>query len=196
MWEPGAIIDTAGFNVTIPQLLQHSAVAGDSAKDGGLTKNGNGTLSLSGANTYTGNTTINAGTLELAQAVAVLATNSTVSIASGAFLQLDNSAVTNTVTNLLLNAVSQPVGFYSVANGNAAGYLTGSGTLQVVAPFSGPSGPATITNSIVGSNLSRTWPSGQGWRLVVRLTACPLGSIPAAPPGPRCPASPTAARVS
>ena len=45
----GAVIDTATFNVTIPQSLVHSNVQGDNAKDGGLTKNSDGTLILAGA---------------------------------------------------------------------------------------------------------------------------------------------------
>ena len=61
----GAIIDTAGFNVTIGQALRHSTIAGDNAADGGLVKMGNGSLTLSGANSYTGPTTINGGTLAL-----------------------------------------------------------------------------------------------------------------------------------
>jgi hypothetical protein len=44
----GAKIDTAGFNITIGQALQHSAISGDNATDGGLTKNGAGTLTLGG----------------------------------------------------------------------------------------------------------------------------------------------------
>ena len=59
----GAIINTAGFNDTIAQPLLHSAVGGDNATDGGLTKQGAGTLTLSGANTYTGLTTVSTGAL-------------------------------------------------------------------------------------------------------------------------------------
>ena len=61
----GAIIDTNGFNITIPQELIHSNVSGDLAIDGGLTKLGSGNLVLAGANTHTGDTLITAGTLEL-----------------------------------------------------------------------------------------------------------------------------------
>lgn len=59
----GAIIDTNGNSVTIGQILAHSSIAGDSATDGGLTKNGSGTLTLTAANTYTGTTTVSEGTL-------------------------------------------------------------------------------------------------------------------------------------
>lgn len=61
--EGGAKIDTNSFDITISQALLHGGTA---TKDGGLTKNSTGILTLSGANTYTGDTTVNAGTLLLA----------------------------------------------------------------------------------------------------------------------------------
>ncbi len=59
----GARVDTNGFDVTIAQALVHSDIGGDNATDGGLVKQGTGTLTLSNNNTYTGITAINAGRL-------------------------------------------------------------------------------------------------------------------------------------
>ncbi len=56
----GAIIDSQGFALTIPQALVTGTVG---TPDGGLTKIGMGTLTLSGNNTYAGATNVNAGTL-------------------------------------------------------------------------------------------------------------------------------------
>ncbi len=60
--EGGATIDTNGFDVSMAQAIQHG---GSANKDGGLIKNGTGTLRLQSANTFTGNTKVNAGTLQL-----------------------------------------------------------------------------------------------------------------------------------
>jgi len=60
----GAIVNTNGFTDTIGQALLHDSALGATA-DGGLTKLGNGTLTLSNTETYTGNTTVSAGTLSL-----------------------------------------------------------------------------------------------------------------------------------
>ncbi len=61
----GAIINTNGRTFSLAQPLTHSTILGDAATDGGLTKNGTGMLTITGVNTYTGDTTVNAGTLTL-----------------------------------------------------------------------------------------------------------------------------------
>ena len=79
----GATVDTNGNNITFDQTLQHSAVGGDAATDGGLTKTGTGTLTLTAANTYTGRTTVSVGTLALGPNGSIANSNQ-VRIAAGA----------------------------------------------------------------------------------------------------------------
>ena len=63
----GAVIDTTNFSVTIYDALQHSSIGGDNVVDGGLTKRGNGTLTLADSyySSYTGPTFVMAGALNL-----------------------------------------------------------------------------------------------------------------------------------
>ncbi len=63
-----AIIDDNGVAVSIAQNLLHGSFA---TTDGGLTKQGIGTLTLSGANTYNGGTRIMAGGLAINSATAI-----------------------------------------------------------------------------------------------------------------------------
>jgi fibronectin-binding autotransporter adhesin len=123
----------------------------------GLTKAGAGTLLLTAANAYTGNTTVNGGILDIAQAT--LPTNSTITVASGATLQMD-FAGTATVNDLVLNGVDQPAGTYSAATSSP--YLAGTGSLKVL----GIVAPATITGTTSsGNQFVLNWPTGQGWLL-------------------------------
>jgi fibronectin-binding autotransporter adhesin len=56
---------TLSANSTVDTVANAVSIAGVVSGTSNLTKNGTGTLTLSGANTYTGNTVVNAGTLEL-----------------------------------------------------------------------------------------------------------------------------------
>jgi autotransporter-associated beta strand protein len=133
-----------------------------------LVKAGPFTQTLCGANTYTGNTTVSAGTLSLT--TPSIYTNSTVSVASGAVLNLNYTA-TNRVAALVLNGSSQPPGLYG--SSTPGGYITGGGYLLVPSP--GPSGPGYITGSFTGNTLTMSWPAGQGWRLAIQTNHLAAG---------------------
>lgn len=60
----GAIIDTAGYSITMGQSLLHHSALG-ATPDGGLTKIGSGSLTLTNASTYDGQTTVRSGVLQI-----------------------------------------------------------------------------------------------------------------------------------
>jgi len=130
----GLNFDTNGKAVTISQSL--SGV-------GGLTKLGAGTLTLSAAQAYTGNTTISAGTLSIKSAF--LADTSDISITSGGFFDLDTAGVTDTVHALYVDGVAQAAGTYGAINSGATyerSYITGTGFLLVSVPEPAAGGAA------------------------------------------------------
>ena len=147
-------------NATITNSSQTTAVTltitGTSPYGGKITDNGGagklnltvngGSLTLTGTNTYTGNTTVSNGTLVIA--VASMATNSTVSVTGAAILQL-NFATTNRLAGFVTNGVSLPPGVYKAAN--AAPFIIGSGSLQVVGGI--PSPPTIAPVTVSGTNL-------------------------------------------
>ncbi|MFO1523221.1 MAG: autotransporter-associated beta strand repeat-containing protein [Kiritimatiellia bacterium] len=87
----------------------------------GITKTGAQTLTLSGSNTYTGTTTISAGTLSIATTGALPGwdTNSKYAVASGATLAVYNAVTDGNVATML--------GTTNFAAGSAIGFDTTSG---------------------------------------------------------------------
>lgn len=164
----------SGYSNGIPVALTvgknnaNTTYSGVMSGAGSLIKVGSGTLTLTGANSYTGNTTVNAGTLELAQPT--LALGSTVSVSSGATLRL-NFATTNRVAALVLNGVNKPVGVYNSTTG--APFITGTGSL-LVQPIA--TNPTNITVSVSGNTLALSWPADHlGWILQQQVNTLAVG---------------------
>jgi autotransporter-associated beta strand protein len=121
-----------------------------------LVVEGSANQNLTGTNSYTGNTSVNGGTLELAQPS--LATQSTVTVASGAALQMDFTS-TNKIGGLVLGGINQPAGIYNATTSSP--FLVGSGSL-LVAPIATSS--PKITAVVAKGTLSLSWPADHlGW---------------------------------
>src|SRR5207249_483089 len=89
----GVKVNSNGFDVTIPQVFSHDGALGGTP-DGGFTKSGSGTVTLTGANTYTGPTSADAGKLVLG---ASLTTSSSVSVSGTGAIELSTDGSQNKV---------------------------------------------------------------------------------------------------
>jgi len=116
--EGGAVIDTAGQNITIAQSITHDSRGGEPAKDGGLTKIGEGTLIMTGTLGFTGDLGIDGGTLHLSTA--------TYSLASGSGLWGAGTLVPP-AGSLSVSST----GFVAAGSTNGVGTLTIDGSLTV-----------------------------------------------------------------
>ncbi|NBR43050.1 MAG: hypothetical protein EBU04_09440, partial [Verrucomicrobia bacterium] len=153
----GATFNVASSkDITVTQaLLTHAVSTG-----GGLTKQGVGTLTLTGGNTYTGATTVSAGTLSASDgslagtssiAVNGTATLSAVNYNSAATLSVAASGGTATISGqgLSLAGVTNAgtVNFNNASGTTTLATLAGAGTTNF-------SGNATITGDITNSSVT------------------------------------------
>jgi autotransporter-associated beta strand protein len=196
----GAVIDSNGFNITLGEELQHSNIGGDAATDGGLTKKGNGLLTLAATNTYTGVTTIEAGGLRITRTTALYNgdsaswTAANLNVRSGALLAFNVGGIDEfteaNVTSLLTNLASSSGPTDGMNDGallgfdttNAAGGFTIADTL---ADTTGEGGGArgfqkfgNNTLTLTGSNTYTAGTTVHGGTLVIgNASAIGSGSL-------------------
>ena len=139
----GAIINSDGHVITFDQPLV-SGVTGSA--DGGLAKNGEGTLRLSGANTYSGPTLLNTGTLAL-RASSTLGTGQ-ITAAAGTTLRLRESVTIGGGAQVsgILDVLPEAAGAISVAKN--LNFTAGS-----TARFTFGAAPALNSAVQVGGNI-------------------------------------------
>lgn len=130
----GGVLDLGGQQRTLD--VANGAAGVDLNVDvaivnGGLTKTGDGTLELSGANSYAGDTVLEAGALSLTDSFLADAAN--LHVSSGALLDLDFVG-TDVIDSLFIDGVSQPAGTWGAVGSGAdftSPFFFGSGLLEV-----------------------------------------------------------------
>lgn len=122
-----------------------------------VNKNGDGTWTLSGDNTYTGATSVNAGTLSITQPA--LADSAPVNISSSAVLNLSHAS-TDVIDRLFIGGIEQAPGTWgSLASSapNKTARITGTGILSVSNGVSGYGSWASSLGLTQGVNDASTF---------------------------------------
>jgi autotransporter-associated beta strand protein len=132
----GGVIDNNGHNASLSGNVTVGNTSAGIFGSGSLTKLGNGILTLTGTNTYTGNTLINAGTLALSGGGSIAST-ANINVASGANFDVSGvtgyallSAQTLSGSGTVNGAVTTAAGS-TVAPGNSVGTLTFNNNLTL-----------------------------------------------------------------
>ena len=170
MTNTGNLLGNLTLNGTNTFLMNTNGVyKGVVGGSGSLVKTGPASLTLAATNTYSGNTTVNAGMLILKNPS--IASNSTVAVSNGAVLQLAFTA-THQLKALTLNGIGQPAGIYN--SNTSPSFLVGSGSLQVVRQIS--TTPTNLFYSVSSGLLTLSWPSNYlGWSLQVQTNSLTTG---------------------
>jgi autotransporter-associated beta strand protein len=174
----GAVTLGASRQVTVnANTLTVGGVISDSGSGFALTKTGNGTLTLAGASTYSGNTIISSGTLALSGSGSIAATP-LISVADGAVLDVSGLSSTFALGS------GQTLSNNAVSTGTLNGNLnTGNGTVSIAFLTGTPS--FTVTNgTLTLSNLTTFLVNNTGaaltagsYKIISKATAGNVGAV-------------------
>ena len=133
---------TNGLTLTVDGLVANGTTAN------GITKAGAGTLTLNGANTYTGATTVSAGTLNIG----------TISVGGGSIVTADGSTLGVNLTSAGTSLAASSITLGSSTGGNTLAFNLGAGntTANVVNDSGALTVNGTVTVNVTGTGLSGT----------------------------------------
>ncbi len=138
-------------------------ISGDIGGSGGLIKSGASLLILSGTNTYTGDTLVNVGTIELING-ANLTTSSNLTLAAGAALDTQGAGLTlvsgqtlNGNGTLLNSSLTAGVGSTVAPGVGGVGKLTVNGTVALSGTTAMELDPIDATNDVLSSSSTITY---------------------------------------
>jgi len=142
------ILDVADVSgLTGPDLVVSGTFGAPKTKSFGVTVRGGGTVEMQGANTYTGDTSVEEGTLSLAEAS--LEDTADVNLTTGATLDLQFDGA-DTIDELRIDGFVQEAGTWGAPGSSAeheTALITGTGTLDVT---TGPGGTGEYANWAAG----------------------------------------------
>ncbi|MFN4257799.1 MAG: autotransporter-associated beta strand repeat-containing protein [Gemmataceae bacterium] len=151
----GAI--TLGSGLVLTGTGTNAAINGDIGESGSqtVTKQGAGTWTLAGNNTYTGLTTVSAGTLQVDGGSAILDTNTVNVNVAGATLALLDDETIGTLNGVAGGIVQLNANTLTVGAGSFAGNINGSGGLTKntagILTLSGTNSYTGVTNIDAGT---------------------------------------------
>ncbi len=146
----GAITMSATSTIAIDAgSLTLSGAIGDGGLGYGVNKVGTGTLTFKGANTFTGPTNVSAGILNYQNGTA-LGTNSAITVASGAAIQIQGG-ITSGAQTLTLSGTGASGATGTVENVSGANTLAMPIVLAADPVISSDAGSLTISGGVTGS---------------------------------------------
>ncbi|MEQ1858631.1 MAG: autotransporter-associated beta strand repeat-containing protein [Chthoniobacteraceae bacterium] len=176
---PGTITG-ATFTLTLAGQDIGSIASIIGTTSGGLTKIDAGTWTLSGANTYTGTTTISAGILNIQHANALGAsTSNDTTITSGATLQIQGGITTPAAEGLTIRGIGAAGATGAFENVSGVNNWAGDVTLGADSTISSDSGTLNLTNTastITGSTFDLTL-TGAGDGSIASVLATTSGTV-------------------